>query len=137
MSSNGDIKSAATDASAVAIATFGSGAPKFQPATIIVVAATTQIVARRIIFRITNLLPRPESACRDAGNGKKAVIAMAISGESASSPGAKWTGGGNDTCELLHTLKIFFRRLGESGAQTAKFLAVLPKAAAVRPKRHR
>src|SRR6516225_722965 len=66
------------------------------------------------------------------------VIAMAISGESASSPGARWTGGGNGTCELLHTLKKFFcRRLGEFGTQTAEFLAALPKAAAVRPKRHR
>jgi hypothetical protein len=72
---------------------------------IIVVTATTQIVATRVIFRIANLLPRPEPACRDAGNGK--FIAMAISGESASSPGARWTGGGNDTCELLHTLKKF------------------------------
>src|SRR5262249_48867560 len=63
---------------------------------------------------------------------------MPISGESASSPGARWTGGGNDTCELLHTLKKFFcRRLGEFGTQTAEFLAALPKAAAVRPKRHR
>jgi hypothetical protein len=136
MSSNGEIKSAATAASAVAIAAFGSPARKFQPAMIIVVTATTQIVATRVIFRIANLLPRPESACRDAGNGK--FIAMPISGESASSPGARWTGGGNDTCELLHTLKKFFcRRLGEFGTQTAEFLAALPKAAAVRPKRHR
>src|SRR6516165_3004186 len=63
-------QSAATAASAVAIAAFGSGPPKFQPAMIIVVTATTQIVATRVIFRIANLLPRPESACRDAGNGK-------------------------------------------------------------------
>src|SRR6516225_11909903 len=55
-----------------------------------------------------------------------------------SSPSARWTGGGNGTCELLHTLKKFFcRRLGEFGTQTAEFLAALPKAAAVRPKRHR
>jgi hypothetical protein len=70
MISNGEIKSAATAASAVAIAAFGSDAPKFQPAMIIVVAATTQIAATRVILRIANLLPRPESACRDAGNGK-------------------------------------------------------------------
>src|SRR5438034_4033814 len=71
MISNGQIKSAATAASAVAIAAFGSGVPKSQPAMIIVVPATTQIAATRVILRIANLLPRPESACRDAGNGKR------------------------------------------------------------------
>src|SRR5207245_642995 len=58
-------------ASAVAIAAFGSGVPKSPAAMIIVVPATTQIAATRVILRIANLLPRPESACRDAGNGKR------------------------------------------------------------------
>jgi hypothetical protein len=70
MSSNGEISVGATAASAVAIAAFGSGAPKFQPAMIVVVPATTQIAATRVILRIANLLPRPVAACRDAGNGK-------------------------------------------------------------------
>ena len=67
MSSNGEINAAAAAASAVAIVAFGSGAPKFQPVMIIVVAATTQIAAIRAILRIANLLPRPECACREAG----------------------------------------------------------------------
>jgi hypothetical protein len=33
---------------------------------------------------------------------------MAVSDESISLPGARWTWGGNETCELLHTLKKFF-----------------------------
>jgi hypothetical protein len=70
MISNGEIGVAAAAASAVAIAAFGSGAPKSQPAMIIVVPATTQIAATRVILRIANLLPRPVSACRDAGNEK-------------------------------------------------------------------
>jgi hypothetical protein len=37
---------------------------------IIVVPATTQIAATRVILRIANLLPRPVSGCRDAGNEK-------------------------------------------------------------------
>jgi hypothetical protein len=41
MISNGEIKSAATAASAVAIAAFGSGVPKSHAAMIIVVPATT------------------------------------------------------------------------------------------------
>ena len=48
MISNGEINSAATAASAVAIAAFGSGAPKFQPAMIIVVTATPQIAATEL-----------------------------------------------------------------------------------------
>jgi hypothetical protein len=66
MISNGEIGVAAAAASAVAIAAFGSGAPKSQPAMIIVVPATTQTAATRVILRIANLLPRPVSACRNA-----------------------------------------------------------------------
>jgi hypothetical protein len=69
MISNGEIRFAAATGSVVAVAAFGSGAPNFQPAMIIVAAATKQIAAIRVILRIANLLPRPESACR--GDGKR------------------------------------------------------------------
>jgi hypothetical protein len=81
MISNGEISSAVGAASAVAIAAFGSGEPKLQPAMIIVVPATTQIAATRVILRIANLLPRPVSACR--GTDKRE-----LSRESVSPPGA-------------------------------------------------
>jgi hypothetical protein len=66
MISSGEISVAAAVASVVAIAALGSGAPNFQPAMIIVAAATKQIAATRVILRIANLLPRPVSACRGA-----------------------------------------------------------------------
>jgi hypothetical protein len=72
MISNGEISSAVGAASAVAIAAFGSGEPKLQPAMIIVVPATTQIAATRVILRIANLLPRPVCACR--GTDKRGAL---------------------------------------------------------------